>query len=276
MSIAIITDSTCDLPAEAARRYHITVIPMTINIEGRSYRDEVDITRAEYYARLPQVKTLPTTSASGAADFEKAYRECQADEIVSIHIGATLSGVLNMARLGAEASGRRVTLVDSQQASMGLGWQAVAAAEAALSGSVEKVLEVIAAVRRRVRVLALLDTFEYLRRGGRANAVVATLGDLLQIKPLIQVAEGKVTSLARPRTHSRGFDKLVELVEQMGPLDRLAVLHAHNLEGARRLEERVARYLRPGASPLIRNDVTAIVGTHAGPGAIGVAVVPAA
>ncbi len=277
MSICIITDSTCDLPAEVAQRYAVTVVPMTINIEGRAYLDGVDITRTEYYARLPQLKTLPTTAASSVGEFERVYRAMPADELVSIHISASFSAVLNMAQAGAEAAGRPVTFVDSRQASMGLGWQVLAAAEAAAAGyPLKTVLEVIAAVQRRVRLLALLDTLEYLRRGGRAHALVAALSDLLQIKPLIEVADGKISSLAQPRTRSRGIDKLVEVVEAMGPLERLAVLHANNPEGARQVAERVRHCLQPGAGPLLQNDVTAIVGTHAGPGAVGLAVVPAA
>jgi DegV family protein with EDD domain len=275
--IKIVTDSTCDLPPDLARQYDIRIIPMAINIEGRSFYDGVDITRTEYYQRLPGYKTLPTTAASGAEDFEKVYRELDGTEIVSIHIGASLSGVLNMARVGAEASGGRITLVDSQQASMGLGWQVIAAAEiAAAGGSLQNILDAITSVQRRVKVLALLDTLEYLRRGGRAHAAVAALSDFLQIKPLIEVADGKINLVARPRTHGRGMDKLVEVVESLAPLERLALLHANNPAVAQILAERLARCLVPAANtPIFITDVTAIVGTHAGPGAVGVGLVRA-
>ena len=273
--INIVTDSTCDLPPDLARQLGITIVPMAINIEGRSYRDGVDISRMEYYQRLPGYKPLPTTSASGAEDFEEAYRALDGEAIVSIHIAASLSGVLNMARVGAEASGKRITLVDSKQASMGLGWQAVAAAEtAAAGGSLQDILDAVASVQERVKVLALLDTLEYLRRGGRANAMVAALSDLLQIKPLIEVADGKINAVARPRTHARGMDKLVETIESLAPLARLAVLHANNPAAAQTLAERVAHCLVPGGQPpIFITDVTAIVGTHAGPGAVGAGVV---
>ena len=274
--ISIVTDSTCDLPPETAQRLGITVIPMAINIEGRSYRDGVDITRTEYYARLPQYKTLPTTSASSVDYFEQAYRACSAGEIVSLHISASFSGVLNMARLGAEASGRHVTLIDSQQATMGLGWQVVAAAEtAAAGGTLEKILEVIVSVQKRVKVVALLDTLEYLRRGGRASALDTALSNLLQIKLVIEVANGKISPLAKQRTYKHGLDKLVEIVEHLAPLERLAVMHAQNAAAARRLADRVTHCLLPNATPPILTDVTAIVGTHAGPGAVGVAIVAA-
>jgi DegV family protein with EDD domain len=275
--IKIITDSTCDLPPDLARQHNISVIPMSLNIEGRSYRDGVDITRTEYYQRLPSLNPLPTTAASGAEDFEKAYRELGAVEIVSIHIAAKLSGVLNMARVGAEAAGGRITLVDSQQVSMGLGWQVLAAAEtAAAGGSLQNILDAIAAVRKRIKFLALLDTLEYVRRGGRANDMVAAFSDFLQIKPLIEVAEGQINSVARPRTRARGMDKIVEVVESQAPLERLALLHANNPALAQTLAERVAHCLAPQANmAAFITDVTAIVGTHAGPGAVGVALVRA-
>jgi DegV family protein with EDD domain len=196
-------------------------------------------------------------------------------EIVSIDFGAVFSGVLNMARVGAEASGGRITLVDSQQASMGLGWQAIAAAETAeAGGSVQDIQDTLASIQKRVKVLALLDTLEYLRRGGRANAAVAALSDFLQIKPLIEVSEGKIKLVARPRTHGRGMDKIVEVVESLAPLERLAVLHANNPAVGQTLAARLAHCLTPGINaPTIVTDVTAIVGTHAGPGAVGAAIV---
>lgn len=276
--IKIVTDSTCDLPSDLVRQHDIRVIPMAITIEGRSYRDEVEISRTEFYQRLPGLKTLPTTSASSVDDFEQTYRELNGAEILSIHIGAGFSGVLNAARSGIEASGVRVTLVDSGQVSIGLGWQVIAAAETAeAGGSLQDVLDVIASVQKRVTLFALLDTLEYLRRGGRASAVMAAFGNLLQIKPLLEVAKGKITPIARPRTHAGGMDKIVEVVEKLAPLERLAVLHANNIAAAQALAERVKHCLVPWAkSPLIVTDATVVVGTHSGPGAVGAAIVQAA
>ena len=274
--VKIVTDSTCDLPADLARQYDIRVIPMAINIGERSYLDGVDISRAEYYRRLPDLHPLPTTSASSAEEFERVYRALGDVEIVSIHIGSGLSGVLNVAQLGAEAAGGRITLIDSQQASMGLGWQVLTAAEtAAAGGDVPAIQAAVAAVRSRVRVLALLDTVEYLRRGGRANAMQAAVGELLQIKPLIEVFNNQVNVITRPRTHARGMDKLVEIIESHARLERLAVLHANNSAAAEVLASRVAPCVPGRSAPPLLTDVTAIVGTHAGPGAVGVAIVPA-
>jgi DegV family protein with EDD domain len=294
MTIRLVTDSTCDLPAELIERHGLLVIPAVLNLEGRSYRDGVDISRADFYARLPGLKELPKTAAPAAGDFEAVYRQCGEADIVSIHIASQLSGMLNSARVGAEASGQRVTLIDSGQVTMGLGWQVLAAAEAVAAGRpLPEVVAAVEAVQRRVKVMALLDTVEYLRRGGRASAFTATIGELLQIKPLLEVAEGQVVPLGRLRTRARAVDRLVEMVEALGPLERLAVLHTHSPDDARRLAERLARHLSlaypPGQAteisqedtglapravhPPLVVEATTVIGTHAGPNALGIAAV---
>ena len=273
LKVRLVTDSTCDLPPDLVLRYGILVVPAVLNMEGKSYRDGVDISRADYYARLPGLKALPTTAAPAAGEFEAVYRECGDAEVVSIHLASQLSAMFNTARLGAEASGARVTLVDSGNVSMALGWQVLAAAEAIASG--KPLAEVVAAVestRKRVKLFALLDTIEFLRRGGRASAFAATVGELLQIKPMLEVAEGSLIQLAKPRTHAKGVEKLVELVQALGPLERLAVMYATTPAEAKSLADRLAP-LSPRL-PLVV-EATTVIGTHAGPGALGVAAVKA-
>jgi DegV family protein with EDD domain len=273
LKVRLVTDSTCDLPPDLVLRYGILVVPAVLNMEGKSYRDGVDISRADYYARLPGLKALPTTAAPAAGEFEAVYRECGDAEVVSIHLASQLSAMFNTARLGAEASGARVTLVDSGNVSMALGWQVLAAAEAVAAG--KPLAEVVAAVestRKRVKLFALLDTIEFLRRGGRASAFAATVGELLQIKPMLEVAEGSLIQLAKPRTHAKGLEKLVELVQALGPLERLAVMYATTPAEARSLADRLAP-LSP--RPPLVVEATTVIGTHAGPGALGVAAVKA-
>jgi DegV family protein with EDD domain len=273
MPIRIVTDSTCDLPPDLVLRYGILVVPAVLNLEGKSYRDGVDISRADYYARLPGLKALPTTAAPATGEFEAVYRECGDAEIVSIHLASQLSAMFNTARLGAEASGARVTLVDSGNVSMALGWQVLAAAEAVAAG--KPLAEVAAAAestRERVKLFALLDTIEFLRRGGRASTFAATVGELLQIKPMLEVAEGSLIQLAKPRTHRKGVEKLVELVQALGPLERLAVMYATTPAEAKSLADRLAP-LSPW--PPLVVEATTVIGTHAGPGALGVAAVKA-
>lgn len=271
MSIALVTDSNCDLPAELIERYGIRVVASILNIGGQSYREGVDITRAEYYARLPSLNPSPTTAAPASGVFEELYRACGEADIISIHIASKLSGFFNAARLGAEASGARVTLVDSEQLSMGFGWQVLAAADAIAAGkSVAEVVDAITRTRQRIKVYAALNTLEHLRRSGRANAVVAVLGDFLQIKPLVELVGGEVKLMGRQRTFSKVLDKLVETVQALGPLERLAIMHANNPAEAQRLAERLAPQ---STQPPLVTEIAAVIGTHVGPGAIGVAAV---
>ena len=278
MTIAIVADSTCDLDASHIAGLPITVVPLYINVDGRSYLDGVDLSHAQFYEGLPRYRTHPTTSAPSIGTMVALYRRLLAegtDGIVSIHIADSLSNTGNVARLAAQAMPEvPIAVVDSGQITLGIGHIILAAGEAARAGAdVAAIVARCNDLRRRSYTFAAADTLEYLRRGGRANAMVAAFSDLLQIKPLIEVADGKVNGVARPRTHARGMDKLVEAIEKLAPLERLAVLHANNLAAAHVLAERVAHCVAPGGEPPFITNVTAIVGTHAGPGAVGAGVV---
>ncbi len=267
----MVTDSNSDLPPELVTRYQIVVVPSVLNIEGKSYLDGLDISRSEFYQRLPKLNPLPTTAAPASTAFEAAYRSCGAAEVVAIHLSASLSAVYTAARLGAEPLGDQVTLVDSQQASMGMGWQVVAAAEAAQAcGSRDDVLRVVHSAQAHVRLYAALDTIEYLRRGGRASLLSARLGDLLQIKPMLEVRDGVVSVPARVRTRQKARDELAARVVALGPLERLAVLHTDCADDAAAMAQRLAPCAR---QPPVVVEATAVIGTHVGPGAIGVAAV---
>ena len=164
--VRIVTDSTCDLPPSLVQQHDIIVVPAALNIDGRTFRDGVEISRGEYYARLPGLKEPPLTAAPASGEFEAAYRRCGTLKIVSINLASKLSGMYNAARLAAEGFGPQVTVVDSGQVSMGLGWQVLAAAEAAARGSVADVLAAAESIRRRVKVFAVLDTIETVHRFG--------------------------------------------------------------------------------------------------------------
>src|SRR5262245_3252730 len=157
MPIALVTDSNCDLPRELVERHGIRAVSSLLNIGGQSYRDGIDISRKDFYARLPTLNPSPTTAAPASGVFEELYRSLGALGIISIHIASKLSGFLHAARLGAEASGARVTIVDSEQLSMGFGWQVLAAAEAIADGkSVAEVTDAIRRTRQRIKVYAAL------------------------------------------------------------------------------------------------------------------------
>ena len=273
MAVRVVTDSNCDLPPELVARHNIIIVPSVLNMDGRSYRDGPDISRAEFYRRLPQLNPLPTTAAPAAGEFEAAFRSCGSAEIIAVLVAERFSAIYNAARLGAEPFGAQVTLVDSLQVSMGLGWQVLAAAEVATAGGArDEALAAVQAVQRRVVVLAALDTLEYLRRGGRASLLTALVGGLLQIKPLLEVRSAEITTLARVRTRRVVLERLAARARSFGALERLAVLHTAAQEDARALADGLAD-LTP--EPPLIVEATAVIGTHVGPGAVGVALVTA-
>jgi DegV family protein with EDD domain len=272
--VRIVTDSTSDVPPEVAARLRISVVPAYVQMGNRSYRDGADLSREEFYTQLPTMPTVPTTAVPPAHEFAVAYRSLvgEADEVIAIVISTNLSGMYNVACLGAqEVPELRVHVVDSGQATMGLGWIVIAAAEAAADGqSASKILTLLEDVKPRVRVFAMLDTLEYLRRSGRVSWARARAAQVLRIKPLVEVVQGKVRDLGRTRTRHRAIERLVELVHAQGPLERLAILHTQAPE----LEEFRSR-LVDLCSPkqLLTVAVTTIIGAHVGPRGLGVATV---
>ncbi len=269
MPVRVVADSNCDLPAELTARYNILIVPSLLNLDGHAYQDGIDLARAEFYRRLPRLNPLPTTAAPAAGTFEAAFRQCGAAPIVCLTLAAAFSAIHNAARLGAEALDGQVTLVDTGTLSMAMGWQVLAAAEAAQAGAdLPAVLARIAAVRSATRLYAALDTLEYLRRGGRASLGSALMGGLLQIKPILEVQDGEISTLAKVRTKARARAELVARVEALGPLARLAVLHTACEADAVELAARLAHC---SAEPPLIVEATAVIGVHVGPGALGVA-----
>lgn len=271
MSTAIVTDSTADLPPAWQTQYGIHTVPALVVLEGRSLRDGIELSREDFYRRLPDLDPPPTTASPSSGEFEALYRKLLAQgaqHVVSIHLSARLSGIYNAARLAAQTFEGRVFVVDSGSLTLGLGFQVLEAAQAALRGEpVTAILSLLKMLRPRTRVLALLDTLEYLRRSGRVPWVRAALGNLLRIKPLVEVHLGEVKRLAQVRTRRRGLERLLDEVRALQPFRRIAVLHTNAAETAHQL--RNALHL-PNDTPLI--NVTTVIGTHVGPGGVGFAV----
>ena len=184
MKIAFVTDSTADISVELQAHHGIEVIPALVNIDGKSYKDGIDITREEFYELLPKLASLPTTSAPSVGSFQERYErllKTGAACVLSIHPPDRLSGIFNAARLAAQGFGERVKVLDSGQVSLGLGFQVLMAAEAAARNAMlEEVLCLVESIRQRARVAALLETMEYIRRSGRVSWAKAMLGSLLQ------------------------------------------------------------------------------------------------
>ena len=272
--IRIAADSVCDLPADLANRLNVHIIPTYVNIGRDSFPDDgLTLDRERFYRELPDMTVQPTTAAPSPGDAEAFFQSILddgADHIVSIHVPEKLSGTLNAMRLGAAAVGAdKVTLVDSLQLTFGIGFQVWAAAELAEQGvGLETVLDAIERVRRKTSVYAIIDTMEYLRRSGRVNALAASIGSLLKIKPIVSVEDGEVSPISRQRTWSRAERRLRALTLEQSPLERLAVLHAANKAGADKFRETV-RDSAPSDTLVI--ETTPTLGAHIGPGSIGVA-----
>lgn len=278
MAIRIVTDSTSDLPPALAAEYNISVIPSYVNIGDESFRDLVDLSRAEFYEQLPRYPRLPTTAAPAIGIFAETYRQLVAEgatTIISLHVSAELSAMCNAARLGAEEIDEiPIHIFDSRQLSMGLGLMALLAARAAAATEVDAILQMLAGTVARTHVFAVLDTLEYLRRSGRVNWAEFSIGTLLRIKPTLHVYEGEVHSLAKVRTRGRALSQLLAEIAALGPLQELALLHTHDFEGLAEWRE-LARPLFPDNYEPVAVEVTPAIGAHVGPGALGIACIAA-
>jgi DegV family protein with EDD domain len=281
MKIGIVTDSPSDIPADIVERYQIEVIPAIVVIEGKEYVDGVDISREEFYRRLPAMRHPPTTAAPAPKDFATRYEKLLSagcGHVISIHIAEKLTSIPNFARTAARDFGGKVTVIESGSLSLGSGFQAIAAAEASEQDlSLEATLKVIRSTRERIRVGAALDTMDYLRRSGRVPAAVAALGGLLSIKPVVELREGAVKPLNAPRTTRHAAEALYNFLLGLAPLERLAVMHT-NAEG------RAQEFLGMLMTSEVRNqipreirivNVTPLIGTHIGPNGLGFAAVKA-
>jgi len=276
MTIRIVTDSVCDIPPETAKELQITVIPAYLNIGDESYLDGIELTHQEFYERLPSLSVMPTTAAPAPGTFAEAYERLGAEgatEILSIHIASSLSGILNAARIGAQSiDSVRVELFDSQQITMGLGLLVITAAEGAAAGdSMDQIVSRLNDLVNRTYVFGLLDTLDYLRKGGRVNWTSYGIGTLLRIKPLLQIHMGQVQMLERVRTSGKAFLRFLEVASELAPFERMTLLHTHAEKS--RLDElyEKTRYLFPGGQSPLMVEITPALGVHLGPKGLGIA-----
>ena len=273
--VAVVTDSTADLASDLVDERGITVVPLTVILEGRDYLDGVDITADEFYVRLAAAEGGASTSQPSPGRFAEVYRQLldQHDEVVSLHISALLSGTYEAATQGAAlVDPARVRVVDTGMVSMPLALLTLAASAMAAQGAgAEEIAERVRPIQERMRVYFMVATLEYLRRGGRIGRASALLGSVLQVKPVLTIAEGQVAPLERVRTQERALTRVIELASGMaGPVCAL-VGHATAAEAA----DRIARALEPHAESLIVAPLGPVVGAHAGPGTVGVGCYPA-
>jgi len=271
--VKIVVDSTADLSPEIVADLGITVIPCLIRFGDRTFREGVDMSRAEFYTRLETGPHFPGTATPAPGVFAETYRRLAADAIVSLHLSANYSGIFGAARLGAEAvaGSQRVVSVDSGQISLGMGVMAIMAAEAARAGaSLGKILNLLEDLKPRTHLFALLDTLDSATRGGRINPLVARIGNMLRIKPILHIYQGQILLHDRPRSWERAQQHLVASVRSLAPFERVVLLHTQRPEAAAALGQALGNLLPPHAYTL---EAGATIGAHAGKKAVGVALV---
>jgi DegV family protein with EDD domain len=270
--VAIVSDSTADLPPALAGARSITIVPLTLNFDGQALLDGVDITPSEFYRRLPNATSHPTTSQPSPGQFAEVYKALLADHdaIVSIHISEKLSGTFESAQQAADMTDpTRVHVVDSQVVSMSLGLVTLGAATLAAGGAeAEAIVSKVNSMRGQVETYFSVATLAFLRRGGRIGRASALLGSVLQVKPVLCIRDGLVTPLERVRTFERALSRVVELARAVDRGQGICAIVGH--AGAEADAERVARELEPIAETLMIQPLGPVVGAHAGPGVVGV------
>ena len=270
--IAIVTDSTADIPPFLAEAYGIEVVPAVLTLDGKSYLDNnFEISRSEFYKRIPALATPATTAAPSIATFEHVYERLLSRgnrQVLSIHVASSLSSMVDIATQAAKSFGDRVIPYDSGQLSLGIGFQVIEVAIQAMRGApLQTLLSMLERFRKRIKVQALIDSMEFLKRSGRVNAITAHVGDLLRIKLLLEVNNGKVVRAGQTRTRSRGIGHLMKYAQRWAPFERLAVGHTATPEAAYAFADRLRNL---SSNPLLVVDVTTVIGAHLGPGGIGV------
>ena len=271
VKVAIVTDSTANLTPETLARHNIYVIPQILNWEGRSLLDQIDITTEEFYERLPRSSDLPKTSQPAPGQFTEHFRKVAegAESIVAVFVSSDLSGTIQSAHLGAEALGDYpIEIVDSRSVSLGLGLLALAAAKyAAENDDYKAVAEYVRALAPRMRVLFVVDTLEYLHKGGRIGGAKRLLGSVLSIKPVLHLDDGKIEPLASIRTKNKAIRHMLDLVlGEMKDKRRVhaGVIHARAPEDAAYIAQQVRDVAHP--DELLVNELTPVIGANGGPG----------
>lgn len=276
-AVAIVTDSTAYMPKDLLAQYGITVVPNVVNWGTKSYRDSVDIQSTEFFERLKTDPVQPTTAVASIGDFRDYYAKAAelAPAVVGIHLSAKLSGTFSAAEQGrALLPDKNIHILDSNATAMALGFVVLAAARAAEAGqSVEQVIAAANAAIPRVGLVFTVETLEYLRRGGRIGGAQAFLGGLLDMKPILELREGRVEPVERMRTKKKAIDRVLDIItakaNALGGKIHLATLHAAAPQEAAALLE--AARTRLNAVESILSEVSPTVATHTGPGTVGLA-----
>ena len=271
--VRIVTDSACDLPQAVADELGIEIVPLTIRIDGHEYVDRADLSTAEFWAKCGTSPTLPETAAPSPGQFEVTYRKLAAEgatSVVAINLSAGLSATMQSAELAsrAVAGDMQVTVIDSQQVTLGQGLIVLDCARLAKEGADHATIVARANdLAGRTKVWGALDTLENLKKGGRIGGAKALLASALAIKPIIEVRDGKVEQGGKQRTRSKALAFLVDTLVAAGPVEHLSVLQADCSD-----VDAFVAMLRPHYSgEIMVGDIGPVVGSHTGRGTMGIA-----
>lgn len=271
-AIRIVTDSACDIPVDIAERLAITVVPLSIRFGSDEFVDREGLTPKEFWDRCRQSAVLPETAAPSPGAFQAAFEEARqsgADGVVCMTLSSELSATYQAARAAGEAMAPfPVAVIDSRAVTMAQGLLAIAAAEAAAAGATfEEVVALTDHDVPLVGVVGALDTLEHLKKGGRVGGAQALLGSVLSIKPLLELADGKVAEAGRARTRAKALSQISKLVHEKAPFARLAVAHG----SAADVDTLLAMLADVETDePIVLTEIGSVVGTHGGPGIIGI------
>jgi DegV family protein with EDD domain len=279
LSVKVVTDSASDLPLDLAEQLDVTVVPVKVIFGTEEFLDGVELPADDFYDRLVNGSHHPTTAAPSIGEMVEVYDRVGegADGVVSIHVSSKLSATYDIAvqAKGQANVGCPIEVVDTQQASLGLAMVVLAAGRVASDGGdVESVAERARSAISRAQCMAVFDTLEYLQRGGRIGKARALLGTILRIKPMVIVRDGEVQPLGRARTISKGIARMQELARGFAPIEELAVPYSTTPELAETVAEGLRGLLPEGKEPFIARFGPG-VGTHVGPGAVGLGILQA-
>ncbi|UBV41422.1 DegV family protein [Deinococcus taeanensis] len=278
MTIAIVTDSTCDLSPDLLAQIRVTSVPLYVLFDGKMHRDGLEIRPGDIFAGLKAGKKTPSTSQPSPAEFAVAYSHAleHADEVLSIHISGQMSGTVGSARLAAQEFGGKVTVVDSRSVSMGLGLRVLRTAELVHEGrSMAQIVAKLEAAAQHADIRFTVDTLDFLRINGRIGGAQALLGGLLNIKPILVVRDGRVESGGRVRGHKKAMADIVDHVKKYVAKHGGARVAIMSTPGGEAFVQEVRDGLRGvNFEDMGNHQIGAVVATHAGPGTVGVTLEP--
>ncbi len=278
MTVRIVTDSTADIPLDQAKASGITIVPLTVFFGDEAYLDGIELDSVSFYSKLQASKDLPRTSQPSPAAFQEAYIRLineGADAILSIHLSSKLSGTYQSACTARDTLPDTVKkipieVVDSQNISISMSRAIMRAAQDAREGlSLPEIKAHVLDELARTRILCVLDTLEYVRRGGRIGGARAFLGNVLSVKPIISLKDGEVIAVEQPRTRSKAYARVAELVQEMGKIEHISI--AESGEGLGQQLAQALRNVYSGDLPIYQ--LGAVLGTHTGPGTAAIAAV---